>query len=166
MMTLVIDREQLLQRTPLNGNIDNDKIVPHIITSQDIELQTVLGTPLYERILEDVKDETLAGEYLKIYNAFIVPMVAHYTAANFYLFHAFEVGNGGIYRHQSENSFTPDMADIRKLSEEQRNKAGHYRTRLNDYLCFYSSNFPEYLQTPDAGMSPNNNNQNNQWVIR
>jgi hypothetical protein len=163
MIQLLITREQLLERTPLNGNIDTDKIVPHIITSQDIEVQTVLGTPLYFKLLAELTANTLADPYLTLYEQFVVPMAAHYTAANFYLFHAFEVANGGIYRHQSENSFTPDMADIRRLSTEQENKAVHYRARLNDYLCYYSGLFPEYQETVGAGMNPNNGTPPNQW---
>jgi hypothetical protein len=165
-MTTIITRDQLLQRTPLNGNIDNDKIVPHMVTAQDIELQTVIGTPLYNKILADVEANTLAGVYLDLYEGYIVPMVCHYTAANFYLFHAFEIGNGGIYRHQSENSFTPDLNDIRSLSEEQRNKGNHYRSRLSDYLTYYSSLFPEYLQSATPGMSPDTRVANNQWNLR
>lgn len=165
-MQLLITREQLLERTPLNGNIDTDKLIPHMVTAQDIQAQEVLGTPLYDKIIADLVTDTLAGEYLTIYEKFIVPMAAHYTAANFYLFHAFEVANGGIYRHQSETGFTPDMPDVKHLSKEQENKAIFYRNRLVDYLCYYSAKFPEYLQTSTPGLSPNRGVATNQWNLQ
>lgn len=165
-MQLLITRQQILERTPINGNIDNDKLTPHQITAQDIEVQSVLGSPLYNRILADLENNNLAGEYLSLYNTYIVPMAAHYTAADFYLFHAYEVANGGIFRHQSENSFTPDLKEIQNLSREQSNKATFYRNRLTDYLGYFSSSFPEYLESAEPGLSPNSAPPNNQWNLR
>lgn len=164
-MELLITREQLLERTPIGGNVDTDYIIPHIVTSQDIEVQTVLGTALYDRVLADVVADTLAGDYLYLYNKFVLPMACHYTAATFYLFHAFEVSNGGVLRHQTEVSITPDLSEVRALSEEQKNKAVHYRNRCNDYLCANSSLFPEYTNTTSGTMSPDQSTPNNSWVL-
>ncbi len=90
-------------------------------------------------------------------------MCAHYTASDFYLFHAYEVANGGIFRHQSENSFTPDLGDVRALHDEQKNKAVHYRTMLVRYLCENSNLFPEYYAAQGAGMYPDSGTPPNQW---
>lgn len=162
-MQQLITREQLLERTPINGNVDTNKLVPSIITSQDIEVQTVLGTPLYKKLLADVSGAGPAGDYLTLYADYVVPMACHYAAAEFYLFHAFEISNGGVFRHQTDSSFTPDMADVLKLSTEQRNRGKHYQSRLVDYLTYYSSLFPEYTQNAEAGMSPNSSTPPNQW---
>ena len=155
--TQLVTRDEILQRTPLGGNIDQDKIVPHIITAQDIELQTVLGTNLYNAVL--------GGSYPSLLDTLIKPMLCHYIAANFYLFHAFDVGNGGIYRHQSENSFTPSLSEIDRLHMEQKAKAVHYRTRLVDHLCYDSSQYPEYISNTEDGMYPRRDTPPNQLYL-
>lgn len=152
--TQLVTREEILQRTPIGGNVDQDKIVPHIITAQDIELQTVLGTNLYEAVL--------AGSYPLLLDDYIKPMLVHYIAANFYLFHTFEIANGGIYKHQSENSFTAPINEVDRLSEQQKAKAVHYRERLVSHLCWDSSKYPEYISNTEDGMYPRRGTPPNQ----
>ena len=160
--TYLVTRDEILQRTVIGGNTDQDKIAPHIVTAQDIELQTVLGTSLYNKVMTDFANNTIAEPYITLLDTYIKPMLCHYVAANFYVFHAFSVANGGIYRHQSENSFTPSLQEVELLSNEQKAKAVHYRERLIDYICWNTSLFPEYLTNQNDGMSPRRNTPPNQ----
>lgn len=165
-MKLLISRDELLLRTPLNGNIDNDKLLPHMLTAQEIHLQDILGTKLYIKIVEDFNDGSIAGDYSTLLNDFIKPLLCHYSASDFYLFHSYMISNGGITKHQSENGIAVDYSEIKSLHTEQLNKAKHYRTRLVYHLAHFSHKFPEYVANQDGGMYPNTSTASNQWCLR
>ncbi len=162
---MLVTRDEIYQRTPVNGNLDFDKVLPHVLTAQDTHVQEVLGTALYNKIVTDFNNDTLVDPYLELLNTWVKPMLIHFVASDFYLFHAFEVANGGIFRHQSENSFTPDMKDVDRLHSEQKKFAVFYRERLVDYLCYNSNLFPEYVQTQQGQLSPSSKMVNNQIVF-
>jgi hypothetical protein len=41
---LFIQREDLIRYTLIGGNVDTDKIIPHIKVAQDIHILPILGT--------------------------------------------------------------------------------------------------------------------------
>ena len=47
---LFIQREDLIRYTLIGGNVDTDKIIPHIKVAQDIHILPILGTKLYEKL--------------------------------------------------------------------------------------------------------------------
>jgi len=164
-MKMLVTRDEIYQRTPVNGNLDYDKVLPHVLTAQDTHVQEVLGTNLYNKIVTDFNADTLVDPYLTLLNTWIKPMLIHFVASDFYLFHAFEIGNGGIFRHQGDSSITPDMKDIDRLHSEQKKFAVFYRERLIDYICNNTSLFPEYYTTQNGQLSPSTKISNNSIVL-
>jgi hypothetical protein len=63
---LLITKDHLFKYTQLQGNVDIDKVTPFVKIAQDIQVQEILGTKLYRKILTDVQADTLAGNYLDI----------------------------------------------------------------------------------------------------
>ena len=56
---LLINRADIMRLTGINGNIDLDKILPHVKTAQDIHLQTIIGTNLLDKLKQLVTDGEL-----------------------------------------------------------------------------------------------------------
>jgi hypothetical protein len=137
--------------------VDTDKILPHIKTSQDIQLQSIIGTKLLEKCKDLVEADALStagNEYYKtLVEDHIAPALVYYCMVDFIPFAAFEIANGGIYQHTPENTTPLEMADISKLVQLYRDKAEFYGARLEDYLCANSSHFPEYSQTDNGDLS-------------
>ena len=164
-MKLLITRQELLERTPIDGSTDMDKIVPHILTAQDTHVQNVLGTKLYDKLVKDNEDGTLTGNYFTLLNKYVKPMLCHYAAADFYLFHHFTIANGGVFSHNSENSSTSTLGEIEVLCSAQKANAVHYRTSLVGYICNDTSRFPEYYADQQGQMYPDRGTPSNQIVI-
>jgi hypothetical protein len=74
---LLITKDDLFKYTQLSGNFDIDKITPFIKVAQDIEVQQLLGTVLYRKILTDVQNSTLTGNYLTLVSEYVQPMLIH-----------------------------------------------------------------------------------------
>lgn len=165
--TLLVTREDILKLTPINGNVDTDKITPFIKSAQDIHIQDILGTELYNRLLDGITNNNLPAVYTTLLTTYVQPVLCHLAAADFYMFHGYEIANGGIYRHQSENSTTPSKNEIDMLVHRQRDIGDHYRRRLLDHLSFYAAeSYPEYYTNNNDDMHPNQRTRyTSGWVL-
>ena len=59
--TLIISEAKLRQFTDLNDSVDTELLRNAVRTAQDITIQRVLGTKLYQKILSDIDADTLTG---------------------------------------------------------------------------------------------------------
>jgi hypothetical protein len=157
---LLITKDHLFKYTQLQGNVDIDKVTPFVKIAQDIEVQEILGTKLYRKILTDVKNNVLAGNYLTLVNDYIQPMLIHYAMSDFMLFHGYEISNAGILRNTPEGTSLPAKEELDSLVKRQRDIAETYRTKAVDYLSYYPQLFPEYNADQQAGMYPDSNPSN------
>ena len=60
---LLVRRQDILKLTPINGNVDTDKITPFIKSAQDIHIQDILGTKLFEKLIDGVQNSNLTADY-------------------------------------------------------------------------------------------------------
>jgi hypothetical protein len=151
---LLVTKEDLYKYTQLKANVDIDHISPFIKVAQDIEIQSVLGTVLYRKILNDVLTNTLSGNYLTLVSTYIQPMLIHYAMADFIQFHGYEVSNAGILKNNPENTVVPDKGEIDILVKRYRQIAETYRRRLVDYITLNVSLYPEYTAYQNGGEYP------------
>ena len=157
---LLITKDHLFKYTQLQGNVDIDKVTPFVKIAQDIQVQEILGTKLYRRILTDVKNDVLAGNYLTLVSDYIQPMLIHYAMSDFMLFHGYEVSNAGILRNTPEGTSLPAKEELDSLVKRQRDIAETYRTKAVDYLSYYPQLFPEYNADQESGIYPDSNPSN------
>jgi hypothetical protein len=167
--TLFVSRNDIVKRTPLGGNIDPDKIIPFVKTSQDKYILIILGTVLYDKLQTDIENGTLTGIYRSLVNDYIVDTLVHYAMVEALPFLAYTIANGGIVKNiSSEQATSPSKNDIDFLLQKELGTAQFYAEHLTDYLIAFSQNIPEYLETtgysnnvyPDKGQQYRNG-----WVL-
>jgi hypothetical protein len=151
--------------TPIGGNVDEDKIIPHIKVTQDTVVLQIIGTQLFQKIANDILANTITGDYETLLNEFIRYVVIHYSAANFYKFHPYDIGNAGITKHQGDTTVTVDKSEVDTLVATQSAIADNYRKRLIDHLVYYSSRYPEFTAAQKDGVWPSGERQSSQWVL-
>ena len=132
---LLIKPIDLKQRTVLGGNIDVDKINFMIDEVQRSTLEPLLGTELFEKILTDFDNNTLAGLYLDLYNKFVFYILLYQTAGEYIEVSSYTVDNGGIYRHQADNEDIPTRTDIEFFANRYRAKTDDYVERFYKWIC-------------------------------
>ena len=142
---LFISVERLVQLTSISGDVDTDKLTPFIKTGQDLYIEPILGKALFEKIQEDIEGGSLEGVYLTLVTEKIQPVLAHLAASDFYQFHVYQIQNGGIFKHESENGISIDKKEVDSLVQNVKDIAGRYLKKLDNHLCYYgSSRYPEY----------------------
>jgi hypothetical protein len=157
---LFISETFLKQNTQVSDNVDVKYIRESILWAQDTEIQPVLGTTLYNKIKTDIAANTLAGVYLALLTDYIQVTLKHYVTAECLAMAHYKVTNKGLQIQDSEQSAPASTSGVNFLVEKETNKGDWYKQRLINYLCEYSSTFPEY-ENPDSGLDtiqPSNNN--------
>lgn len=163
---LFIKRSDLVKNTALSGSVDPDKFLQFVKLAQEIHIQNFLGTDLYNKISNDIAASSLTGDYLDLVNDYIQPMLIHYAMSEYLPFAAYTIGNGGIYKHNSENSTQPLKEEIDSLITKERDYAEYYTNRFIDYMSFNaSSKFPEYYSNTNEDIYPDKDNYYHGWVL-
>jgi hypothetical protein len=162
---LFIKREDLVRSTALGGSIDTDKFIQWIKVAQEIHITNYLGSDLYNKISADIIAGTLAGNYLSLVNDYVQPMLIHFSMVEYLPFAAYSISNGGVYKHNSENSTSVDKGEVDFLIEKERKIAEYYVQRFLDYMSSNQNLFPEYNTNSDEDIYPDKDVQRSGWVL-
>ena len=163
---LFINRTDLVKNSILDGNrTDTDKFIQFIKVAQQIDIQNLLGTDLYNKISADIIAGTLSGNYLTLVNTYVQPTLIWFAQMNYIPFAAYQIKNGGVFKHSSETAQNVDKNEVDYLVGKAREYANYYSTRLVDYLCFNDNLFPEYNSNSDEDIYPDTDTTFKGWVL-
>ncbi len=137
----------LKARTNVNTNVSDKMINPVIQEAQEIDVMPIIGERLYRKIEGDIENDTLTGDYETLVNRYIAPALAYRSYQRLISVAAFKVAEGNVYRSTSENAEGTTNTDLAMMQRAASQTADTYTTRLEDYLCFNNSKFPEYRQS-------------------
>jgi hypothetical protein len=162
---LLVTRNDIVKFTAMNGNVDTDKFIQFVKIAQDIHIQNYTGTNLINKIKADILDDTLAGNYLSLTEAYLKPMLIHWAMVEYLPFAAYTIANKGVYKHSSENSENVQKNEVDFLIEKERQIAQHYTERFINYISFHNNLFPEYYNNQNGNMYPDSMNNYTGWYI-
>lgn len=163
---LFIKRSDIVKNTALSANVDTDKFIQFIALAQEIHVQNYLGTELYNKISSDIIAGTLSGDYLALVNDYIQPMLIHFAMIEYLPFAAYSISNGGVFKHNSENSSLASKEEIDFLIQKERDYAEYYAQRFIDYMSFNApSKFSEYYSNNNEDIYPDKDTGFHGWVI-
>ena len=162
---LFITREDVVRFTSTNGNVDVDRYLLYVKQAQDLSIQPLLGTKLFDKIKDDIIAGTLIDPYLSLLEDKIKPIVMHYTMVHYLPWAGVQISNKGLFKFTQENGVNVENDEVSKLIEKSRSIAEHYAQRFIDYMCFNQSQFPEYYTNTNDDMYPTRNNYFGGWVL-
>ena len=164
-VALFISRTDLVRNSIIDGNVDTDKFIQFIKTAQEIHVRNYLGSDLYNRISTDIINDTLTGDYLTLVNTYVQPMLIHFAMVDYLPFAAYQLKNGGVLKHNSENSETVSKIEIDYLVNKEREFADYYTRRFIDFMCFNQEKYPEYNSNSNEDIDPSKDATFNGWVL-
>lgn len=151
MKALLISENNLKERSIINDNVDWQTIKPVVMVVQDIYLQKLIGTDLYQKLMNDViaslqpaptpiptNYKTLIDDYVSDYLHWMI--VAHAGNAIKYRYM-----NKGVMEKNSENSSPVSPDTLKSITDTWLNYAEHYGQMLVQYIQQNVSLYPEYL---------------------
>lgn len=144
MATLLVSQAYLKDQSLISDNVDFKIITPVIRVVQDIEIQQLLGTNLYDKILTDVAGNVLSGNYKTLVDDYVLPAMVYYIQARIpYALHVRFV-NKGLVTKTSTDSQPVSENMFNKVIDEYKNTAQALGTIMVNYIRANTSLFPEY----------------------
>jgi|TARA_R110002153_G_scaffold55727_1_gene154465 hypothetical protein len=164
---LFINRTDLVRNSIIDGNVDTDKFIQFIKIAQEIDVQQIIGTDMYNALSAAIPDIDLPvnARWKTILDDYIVPMLIWYAQSNYFPFAAYQVKNGGVFKHTSENSISADKNEIDFLVEKARTNAEWYSRRFIDFMSFNQTTYPEYTSNTNDDIYPSYEATFNGWVL-
>ena len=164
--TLFITPKDLKSNSILNGNVDQDLFLNFIKISQQMHVQNYLGTKLYDAITTKITTSTLTGDYLDLVTDYVQPMLIHFAMVDYLPFANYQIRNGGVFKHRSENSESTTKDELDILVQKHRTFADFYAKRFVDYMAISANTlFPEYWTNSNNDMFPDTNPNPTGWVL-
>ena len=164
---LFINRTDLIRNSIMDGNISTDKFIQFVKIAQEIDVQQIMGTDLYNGLsaaMPNIEDSSNV-RWKTILDDYIVPMLIWYAQSNYYPFAAYQVKQGGVFKHTSENSVSVDKNEIDFLVEKARTNAEWYSRRFIDFMSFNQATYPEYTSNTNDDIYPSYDSTFNGWVL-
>lgn len=148
------DLKYIKETVIIDSNVDDLLLISAVRNAQEIEIQKVLGTKLYNKIMSDLSSNSLANQYENLLYDYI--QIAH---CNWTLYHSFvnlewKLTNKSVSEKSSDNSQATDKKNISFLRENTRLIAESYSQRMTDIIIANIGDFPEY---ETSGCSTNGN---------
>lgn len=147
--SIFITLDYLKANTTIQENVDGATIRPFIVLAMDKYALDILGTTLYNRLIDDVQTNSLSGNYLTLMQVYIQPMLTYYVQYEGLEFFTSQITNKGIVNKNSDNSSTTDEDRIIRMENKLFQNGNYYAQRLIRYLKANRNLFPE-LTTPDS----------------
>ena len=138
--------QYILDRTPMDKNIDLDKLVPFIILAQDIHIQTILGSNFYDHLKNGVSGNTLNNDETNLIRNYIQPAIAFWTFYESYISLNYKATNKSIAKEKSEYSEPLSLDELKYSRSAIRTNAEYYSKRLQKFMIDYNFLFPLYNQ--------------------
>ncbi len=142
-----IDTEYLFERSLIDSNVDPKLLNSSILESQEIHIQSILGNSLYTKMMADVVDEVITGEYLNLLRDYIQPALAKWAVYNVIPHLNYKLTNKNVAEMDSTFSKATELNNVKYLSEDARDKAEFFSQRIREYIMNHQSSFPEYFTT-------------------
>lgn len=144
---LFISTSKVKQDSLVSDNVDTKYIRSVIVYVQDMEVETVLGSTLYDEIETAILAQTLSGANQTLVNDHIQPMLLKYLEAEIIESAHYKITNKGTQIQDSEQSSPAQRSEVHRYAEKFRNMAENYKQRLINFLCENESDYPSYQNT-------------------
>ena len=155
---LLISEKTLKSNGVINNNVDGMYILPAIEYAQDAGLQPIIGTKLYNKLMDLVADSSIQQEtdYKVLLDEYVTPYLLNKVTADIQIPLNYKLRNQGVVQNQADNTIVPTMKDLQYVIQNYEYKAIFYGNRLSDYLMANKSKFPEYCKV-DSGADMHSN---------
>lgn len=149
---LLLSVDILKERTSIHGNIDEKLLYPEIKAAQDLYILPILGTALYNKIINEVDAGSITGDYKNLLDDYILDCLLYFVMAGLPEAISYQFWNKGVVRKQGDSTDLPSMSELIDLSNRYMRRAEAYAEKLNKYLKQNASTtlFPEYLSPGDG----------------
>lgn len=149
---IIFITEQLFKdRTGASKAIDGKQIFPMIKVAQDIYIEPILGSTLYNRLQNGIDNDNLSINEKLLLDTYITDTLVWYTMSMLPMVIGYQLFSKGFLQKTSDESQAPDRADLELIEQKYKAMAEFYSARMVAYLQQNYLLYYQYLN-PDTGV--------------
>ena len=161
---LLVSEQTLKKNSVVNNNVDGMYLLPAIEYAQDAGLQPIIGTKLYNKLMDLVEDGSIteATDYKYLLDVFVQPYLLELVLSNIIFEAAGTVRNAGLIQPSDNHFYQVDKENREILKDQHRQFASHYQRMLQSYIkenrdlfVELSDNNLDYLQPEQLNSAAN-----------
>lgn len=145
--TLLISEKYVKGQSNIQDNVWGNFLTPAIREAQDIELQPIIGRPLYKKILKEVEEKDVEERFKTLIEDWIQPYLLYQTIVSLIPIIGTKLGNIGTVISNDEHVQNISSSERENLEYRYRYLADHYKSELQKYLLANKDLYPELTST-------------------
>ena len=139
----LITEEYFKTYSPISDNYNIKDIKPYFHVAEKLWIEPIIGTPLYEELLDEVeKNEVTPENATLLLN--IYPLLAFAIVYESLPFVGYHLSQVGITKGKSENSEPVSINDVNYISTQLRNQCETMKMLLKKFLDEHAEHYPLY----------------------
>ena len=143
-MIFLITIDELKRNGLIHDNVDTKLLNVTLKRTQDIELQSVLGTPLYKELLRRKDADDWNADYLKLLNDYVTPCLVAFTDMRSSIFLNDKITNKNVGKGTDSERTANTTPNTNYLLNKISDDAEHYRNVLLGFLKDNCEIYTEY----------------------
>ncbi len=141
---LLITPEEVRNRTSLDANIEDDKIINTIILVQDLTIESILGSVMFDEIKAQVIANNLDSKYTTLLDHHVRKVLISAILVRITLFLVYRFNNTGVVKNKTDKQEILSASELKTLRDEAQEPVKTYSDRLTAFLKANTATYPLY----------------------
>lgn len=146
----LISVSALKNNTFIDKNVDDTLLVPCIILAQELHIEPLTGSTLWDDMTAEISSGTTSAPYQDLINRFLQPALYWWTMHEATWPLAYRFTNKNVVQKNSDNSQSAQSSDLQKLRDYFQQTAEYYSERATKHLRANIATFPKYVLVGDS----------------
>lgn len=143
---LMTEASTLKQLGYLTEELDESRIPLSIKYVQDTKIQSVIGTPIYNLILTNIKNNSIESRFSILLDNYIVSSIGYFVESELQLPTSNKLRNKGVVNTSDDKVSGLDIQSIKYMNNYLNDRGEYYLNELSNYIQQNLSTYPEYFQ--------------------
>lgn len=150
----IITTQDVKNNAYVDSNVDDLSINNAIQLAQDIDLQNIIGTSLFEYIIN--QGSALQEPYISLVVNKIKPLLIWQAVGNLVNLKTAKIATTAVAKDNNDNSIALEIVDLNRLSGVIKGYKQHYERMLLAYLNSKIQSFPQFYEYQQDGIDASN----------
>ena len=152
----LISTEQIKSSTYIDENVSDKMLKVSILDTQQQILEPIIGSALYEHLIDGVTNATLDANHQELLVKYIWPVLQQGTVFKLAYNLLYRITNSSVVKDSNENSTAISTQEINVIIKERELSMNYHIKKLTAHLIAYAgTKYPDYnASIPIDGVGP------------
>lgn len=158
-MAHLISTAKLKEKSYISANVDDTLISTMITRVQDTVLESILGSKLFNHLLQAIDNNSLNANEIELVDKYITPCLVASVEVRAVEMTTLELRQVGLSKVNAEGVNSASESEMNRSINTLKKDYNFYRERLIRFLKLNKDTFPEYTLYYESIYPCENNNE-------